>query len=102
MASAPEVPSKSGVRPRAAQSGAAARAPPRPNGPTQLITPYSGRDLCSKVTPVILHGVVSPETRADAMDRRGGGLPPIDFFSNSTPNASSLAIVTRVAGVPRS
>ena len=26
----------------------------------ELITPYSGRDLC-KVTPVILHGVVSPE-----------------------------------------
>jgi len=27
----------------------------------KLITPYSGRDLCSKVTPVILHGVVSPD-----------------------------------------
>ena len=26
-----------------------------------IITPYSGRDLCN-VTPVILHGVVSPDT----------------------------------------
>ena len=29
---------------------------------TVLISPYSGRDLC-KVTPVILHRVVSPDDR---------------------------------------
>ena len=35
------------------------------------ITPYSGRDLC-KVTPVILHGVVSPD--GEGGDRAGRGV----------------------------
>jgi hypothetical protein len=35
QASVPEVPSKSGVRPRAAQGGAAARSPRRPDEPTR-------------------------------------------------------------------
>ena len=37
------------------------------------VVPYSGRDLC-KVTPVILHGVVSPDAPLETPPRARGGV----------------------------
>jgi len=38
----------------------------------ELTTPYSGRDLCSKVIPVVLHGLVSPDAMSDERDGSPG------------------------------
>jgi len=65
-------------------------------------TPYSGRDLCSKVTAVILHGVVSPEYRpgtelgfshASPSSRIGRDFSCLEQKPQAIPQPSMLGIV---------